>query len=90
MTKIKIIKNDDLIDVMWWDNDIGKWVISDEDFNDIPTVDAVLVRHGHWTKDGCCSECGTLIPTDDRVDCIFRDEVMFCYNCGADMRGDRE
>ena len=53
-------------------------------------IDAVPVRHGRWTEEGKCSECGTPIPTDNRLDYIPRDEVAYCYFCGADMRGDRE
>lgn len=53
-----------------------------------PTVDAVPVRHGHWTKDGACSECGMPVPTDDRLDYIRRDEVAYCCYCGAKMDGE--
>lgn len=51
----------------------------------MPRVEAVPVRHGHWTEEGDCSECGMPIPTDDRVDYIRRDEVAYCCYCGARM-----
>ena len=49
-----------------------------------PTVDTV--KRGKWIN-GDCSECGFPIPTDDRIDFIQKDEVHYCYNCGAKMDG---
>lgn len=57
-----------------------------EMLNNAPTVDAELVRHGHWIfnpKDAIemmftlpkCSECGT----------ESSDGGNYCYNCGAKM-----
>lgn len=51
-------------------------------------IDAVPVRHGHWTEEGDCSECGMPIPTDDRLDYIAKEEVAYCYYCGAKMDED--
>lgn len=60
-----------------------------------PTVDAVPVRHGKWIDDGQhadffphhewrCSECG------EQVLEIGEPWYVYCPNCGADMRGDRD
>ena len=67
-------------------------VITKEEIDQMPTVDAVPVRHGKFIgteydgyADGCpvyyewkCSECG----------CVFEDEeptYKYCPNCGARM-----
>ena len=51
-----------------------------------PAIDTV--KHGKWIN-GDCSECGYPIPTDDRIDFIKKDEVHYCYNCGAKMDGEQ-
>ena len=33
-----------------------------------------------------CPVCGTLFPTDDRMDYIPAEEIHFCYYCGADLK----
>lgn len=53
-----------------------------------PTVDAVYVVHGYWTKDDRCSECGADIPSDSWRDYIDKSECHYCYSCGAKMDGD--
>ena len=50
---------------------------------DIPTVDAVEVRHGRWGKVNECSECGCQ-PWYER-DIHF---LHYCPNCGARMDGE--
>lgn len=45
--------------------------------NGIPTVDAVLVVHGWWTDDECCSECGQYVYQGDMRN--------YCPCCGAKM-----
>ena len=32
-----------------------------------------------------CPVCGTLVPTDDRMDFIPVEEIHFCYHCGANL-----
>lgn len=32
-----------------------------------------------------CPVCGTLFPTDDRMDFIPVKEIHFCYHCGANL-----
>lgn len=56
-----------------------------ETIDEQPTIEPV--KHGKWIN-GDCSECGYPIPTDDRIDCIQKDEVHYCYNCGAKMEGE--
>lgn len=46
------------------------------------------VVHAKWI-DGCCSNCGAYIPTDSLWDYISERECNFCYECGADMRGEK-
>ena len=57
--------------------------------NVLPTVDAVEVVHGRW-EDGICTMCGYPIPTDSKCDFIDEDDCLFCYHCGAKMRGGNE
>lgn len=57
--------------------------------SETPTIDAEPVRHGRWVDDDC-SVCGFPIPTDDRLDAIFEEEVKYCYHCGAKMGGGDE
>ena len=59
-----------------------------QNIDDMPTVDAVPVRHGRWVMmegelafGDECSECGKKI--------LHRTPYYdFCPNCGADMRKD--
>ncbi len=55
----------------------------------LPTVDAVEVVHGRW-EDGICTMCGYPIPTDSKCDFIDEDDCLFCYHCGAKMKGENE
>ena len=60
--------------------------------NDIPEVDAVEVRHGHWVTEeeaiekddyslrDTCSVCGHC-----DWDCTESESFNFCPNCGAKM-----
>lgn len=50
-----------------------------------PTIEPV--KRGKWVN-GDCSECGFPIPTDDKIGFIKKDEVHYCYNCGAKMDGE--
>ena len=52
-------------------------------------VDAVPVRHGSWIggEIGQCSVCGY---TGCASDIWNTGDIMFCPNCGADMRKDGE
>lgn len=34
-----------------------------------------------------CPICGTLFPTDDRLDFIPAEDIRFCYYCGARIKG---
>lgn len=48
---------------------------------DAPTVNAELVRHGHWIEDGdfqICSECG-------EEHCWQDYRASYCEDCGAKM-----
>lgn len=61
-------------------------------FDDIPTVDAEPVRHGHWEmkadpygffdKIPVCSECGCTTK--------MRETYKYCPNCGAKMDLEKE
>lgn len=68
---------------------------------DMPTVDAVPVVHGHWTKKqnpqwkgyshDCCSVCGWW----NTKNALCRDEIKighslnYCPHCGAKMNEER-
>lgn len=56
-------------------------IVTLEDFDRQPTIDAEPVRHGQWIRSGVitgkCSECGK----------ISADRGKYCSNCGAKMDG---
>lgn len=59
-----------------------------QNIKDMPTVDAVEVRHGGWLErwdDFICSECAC--EFDGVANEI--DEFHYCPNCGAKMDGNR-
>ena len=62
-------------------------VITKEEIDQMPTVDAVPVRHGKWEKTSCkwvtyeCSECGE--KTDETIMGLPR--YVYCPMCGARM-----
>lgn len=56
----------------------------------MPTVDAVEVVHGHWDEMADCSVCGMPAPTDDRIDYINICELNYCPYCGAKMDEEEE
>ena len=58
--------------------------------SEAPSVDAEPVRHGRYDAGGDCTVCGYPMPTDDRCDAIFPDEIKYCYNCGAKMDAEVE
>lgn len=76
----KQIKYSNQLDVI----DEIKSMVKDE-----PTVEAKEVVHAKWINGGC-SNCGSYIPTDSRMDYIPEEECNFCYYCGADMRTSAE
>lgn len=68
-------------------------VITKEEIDEMPTVDAVPVRHGKWIKldmhahlaDHKCTACGQecYVPT-----CMGEPMYIYCPNCGARMDGE--
>ena len=59
--------------------------------NELPTVDAVPVVHGHWIIHEWAEEVDNmLIPNYECSVCGTwkRDDTAFCPHCGADMRKD--
>ena len=60
--------------------------------DEMPTVDAIPVRHGRWIYKGVrgrfpvceCSVCGNVENADWAV---LGDNVNYCPNCGAKMDG---
>lgn len=44
-----------------------------------------VVAHKAIPKDSC-PICGALFPTDDRVDFIPEEEIIFCYRCGSKIK----
>lgn len=59
----------------------------------LPSVDAVEVKHGEWVKKNgiyVCSECDFTCPYDVVGDNIEYWECLYCPNCGAKMDGKRD
>lgn len=63
---------------------LDKWEVLDR-IQAAHAVDAEPVRRGQYDKGGDCTVCGYPMPTDDRCDAIFPQEIKYCYNCGAKM-----
>jgi hypothetical protein len=57
-----------------------EWVAFVEDINELPTVDAEPVRHGKWTDDNACSECGCQPWYERDIHSLH-----YCPMCGARM-----
>ena len=56
------------------------------DVEEMPTVDAVLVRHGLWIEDHDylkCPECGAMVKRDFTFFDIG--DWNFCPNCGTNL-----
>lgn len=51
----------------------------------LPTVDAEPIRHGHWTDDCRCSECGAEAITEWNETGGAWVMTPFCPFCGAEM-----
>lgn len=60
-----------------------KWDASCSIVEDMPTADAVEVKHGHWIKDDngtySCSVCQSWIPNEQHY------YANYCLHCGAKM-----
>lgn len=77
--------------IPWFVEGVGEIpVITKEEINAMPTVNAVSVRHAHWIWKGdegdsrfMCSECKCkeYVPTCMGVPDIWE----YCPNCGAKM-----
>ena len=55
--------------------------------NHMPYVEPV--KRGRWIR-GCCSECGTPVATNNAKIWLSEWDNEYCYNCGAQMDGDKE
>ena len=44
----------------------------------------------HWKDGKWCSNCGEGIPTDVWNGGVEKDEIKFCFSCGARMESDEE
>jgi hypothetical protein len=69
--------------------DIMDWI------DDLPAVDAVEVRHGHWVTEDEAIEKGDYSLRDTCSvcehcdwDCTESESFNFCPNCGAKMDGE--
>lgn len=76
-------------DLQKWD--AGCWIryrMFENAIDDVPTIDAELVRHGKWIMDWTraeyCSECGEY-PFDDGMHHIAGWHSDYCPHCGAKM-----
>lgn len=65
-------------DMQRWDS--GCWIrykMFENALENAPTIEAKSVRHGRWSSDCVCSECGE-VPRSGM-------EENYCPNCGAKM-----
>lgn len=65
-------------------------VITKEEIDQMPTVDAVPVRHGNWIRDEFGTRCGVcgLYAYRDKFDQPW--ESPYCPICGAKMEIERK
>lgn len=63
----------------------GVGAVADLIVDEAPTIEER--KHGHWTKDNKCSECGAQRPTQGINKWIYLD-AKYCYACGAKMDGE--
>lgn len=71
-----------------------KGLIYSADVDKAPTVDAVPVVHGRWTRENSygiwkCSECGCKVKRANPLKGNIWN-YYYCPNCGADMRGEQD
>lgn len=52
---------------------------------EIVKLDTQEVKHASYTKNECCTNCGSARPTDNRYGPIPKNQIIFCYHCGAKM-----
>lgn len=81
MAEKEYIELGKLIDLLEWDNDIEKWVMSDGEFFMLLPADAVEVVRAIWIdRDGktWCSRCGASNK---------QYKPPYCPHCGARMDG---
>lgn len=68
-------------------------VVTVEDIELMPTIEAEPIRHGKWIKVGCSHfgvstyECSVCHYTDEHNESR---EVPYCWQCGALMKGVEE
>ncbi len=75
----------------------GLWIrykIFEEAIRDAPTVDAVPVRHGKWTRENNygiwkCGECGCKVNRANPLKGNIWN-YNYCPNCGAKMEAERK
>ena len=76
------------------DADIAKTIYlsksAGEQLDRVPTADVQEVKHASYTKNECCTNCGSARATDNRYVPIPKNEIIFCYHCGAKMDGDKK
>lgn len=81
MAEKEYIELGKVIDLLEWDNDIEKWVMSDGGFLMLLPADVVEVVHARWIdRDGktWCSNC-------DASNKQYK--PPYCPHCGAKMDG---
>ena len=57
----------------------------------VSAADVAPVVHGRWVFNGICtscSECGSNNPTKAHDQKLAKDDIRFCYFCGARMDSD--
>lgn len=64
-----------------------EWAASQSRIDNVPTIDAEPVRHGHWKESSTCSVCGKravkkVIFCDET---LWEDKYDYCPHCGAKM-----
>ena len=52
-----------------------------DDIDEMPTIDAQPVRHGHWRSINMLMECCSVCKG------VSLDKTEYCPNCGAKMDG---
>lgn len=64
----------------------GVGAVADLIVDEVPTVEER--KHGYWTKDNKCSECGAQRPSTQGINKWIYLDAKYCYACGAKMDGE--
>ena len=73
-----------IVETRWFDLGLRK---AQDVLSELPSADRPTA---HWKDGKWCSNCGEGIPTDVYGGGVEKDEIRFCFSCGARMESNTE